>query len=111
MKTFTNCNKVCSFITLLATFCLAPQLFRFVIAIGYFFILYNIFISGDKMPIKTNSEPVVDIVKDSYGRRPRRTKKYIDLQNLQVFGESKFKKDWNNFDSSLSEIKVRSGHK
>ena len=58
------------------------------------------------MPIETNSEPVVDIVKDSYGQRPRRTKKYIDLQNLQVFGESKFKKDWNNFDSSLSEIKL-----
>ena len=53
------------------------------------------------MPTKTNSEPVVvDIVSDSYGRKPKRTKKYIDLQNLQVLGESKKndEKDLNNFD-------------
>ena len=53
------------------------------------------------MPTKTNSEPVVvDIVNDSYGRKPKRTKKYIDLQNLQVLGESKKndEKDLNNFD-------------
>ena len=53
------------------------------------------------MPTQTNSEPVVvDFVNDSYGRKPKRTKKYIDLQNLQVLGESKKydKKDLNNID-------------
>ena len=41
------------------------------------------------MPIKTNSEYKNEdfIANDTYGRRPRRTKKCIDLQHLQVLAE------------------------
>ena len=41
------------------------------------------------MPIKSNSQSKNEdfIVNDTYGRKPRRTKKYIDLQHLQVLGE------------------------
>ena len=43
------------------------------------------------MPIKTNSEHTNEdfVVNVNYGRRLRRTKKYIDLQRLQVLGEPK----------------------